>query len=60
MRKLFWILSSFIFVSGFILLSIALTNNSPDNQLKKYGLVIGLFLFFLSFVFRVIYRKLYK
>jgi len=60
MRKLFWIFSATILVSGFILLAIALTNNSPDNQLKKYGLIIGIALLFLSFVFRMIYRRLYN
>jgi hypothetical protein len=60
MKKLFWILAPLILIIGVILLVIALTNNSFENPLREYRLVIGIGLICVSGFVRIAYKKLYK
>ena len=60
MKKIFWIVSVLLFSIAFIILIIALTNNSPSNQLKEYRLTIGLGILLMVSIFRIIYRMIYK
>jgi hypothetical protein len=60
MKKIFWILAPLIFITGVIILAIALTNNSPENTLKEYRLVIGIGFLCVSGIIRIVYKKLYR
>jgi hypothetical protein len=59
MKKLFWILASVVFIGSLIILTIALTNNSPENPFREYRLLVGLTFLVLNRFTIIIYRKLY-
>jgi hypothetical protein len=58
MTKLFWISAPLIWITGLILIIIALTNIIPENPLKQYRLIIVLGFFCVSGFIRIFYKKL--
>jgi Na+/citrate or Na+/malate symporter len=59
MKKTFWIVAPLILIFCVVLLIIALTNNSPDNPLREYRLIIALGFFCAAGFTKIIHRKLY-
>jgi len=60
MKKLFWIVSSFLLIGITVIFANAVTNNSPFNPFKKYSIVILIGGLAISGFVRIAYRKLYK
>jgi hypothetical protein len=60
MKKLFWVLAPSLLMISLIVLTIALTDKSPENPLKEYRLIIGLGVICIAGFIRIAYRKIYK
>jgi hypothetical protein len=56
--KLFWIISTILYLTGIVALVISLTDIFPGNALKDYSLVVGLAFIFITGLTGAIYRKL--